>query len=126
MPGHSKRPALEATPFYKDGRLSFSTPRGAVIALDANTGAEIWRVELEVRQDANYSEFTSRGLALRDDRLFIGTIDARLACLERENGQRCKAFGRNGESISPRACGGRLAIPANTASARRLQSIATW
>ena len=97
MPGHSKRPALEATPVYKDGRLYFSTPRGAVIALDANTGAEIWRVELEVRQDANYSEFTSRGLALRDDRLFIGTIDARLACLERENGQRCKAFGRNGE-----------------------------
>ena len=97
MRGHSKRPALEATPVYKDGRLYFSTPRGAVIALDANTGAEIWRVELEVRQDANYSEFTSRGLALRDDRLFIGTIDARLACLERENGQRCNAFGRNGE-----------------------------
>ena len=97
MPGHSKRPALEATPVYKDGRLYFSTPRGAVIALDANTGAEIWRVELEVRRDANYSEFTSRGLALRDDRLFIGTIDARLVCLERETGQRCKAFGRNGE-----------------------------
>jgi quinoprotein glucose dehydrogenase len=97
MPGQSKRPALEATPVYRDGRLYLSTPRGAVIALDADTGVEIWRVELKVRQDANYSEFTSRGLALRDDRLFIGTIDARLVCLERENGERCKEFGRNGE-----------------------------
>jgi quinoprotein glucose dehydrogenase len=93
----SKRPAFEATPVYLEGRLYFSTPRGAVVALDADTGAEVWRVELSVRQDANYSEFTSRGLAGRGDRLYVGTVDARLVCLERKNGARCQEFGRNGE-----------------------------
>jgi quinoprotein glucose dehydrogenase len=95
--GGSKRPAFEATPVYLDGRLYLSTPRGTVIALDADTGAEAWRVELGVRQDANYSEFTSRGLAGRGDRLYLGTVDARLVCLERKNGDRCQGFGRDGQ-----------------------------
>jgi hypothetical protein len=29
-----------------------------VIAVDAETGTQAWRVELGVREDANYSEFT--------------------------------------------------------------------
>jgi quinoprotein glucose dehydrogenase len=92
-----KRPAFEATPVYADGRLYLSTPRGAVIALDAETGTELWRTELEVRTDANYSEFTSRGLAMRGDRLYIGTVDARLVCVERGAGKRCGDFGRDGQ-----------------------------
>ena len=92
----AKRPAFEATPVHVDGRLYFSTPRGAVVALDAETGSEVWRVELGVRQDADYSEFTSRGLAARGDRLYVGTVDARLLCLERKNGERCQGFGRDG------------------------------
>ena len=96
LKGGAKRPAFEATPVYLGGRLYLSTPRGAVIALDADTGAEAWRVELGVRQDANYSEFTSRGLAARGNRLYVGTVDARLVCVERTNGERCAGFGRDG------------------------------
>ncbi|HEY7497561.1 MAG TPA: pyrroloquinoline quinone-dependent dehydrogenase [Vicinamibacterales bacterium] len=97
LPGRSKRPALEATPVYADGRLYLATPRGLAIALDAETGAEAWRVDLDIKKEANYSEFTSRGVTLDRDRLYVGTVDARLICLERRDGRRCAGFGRGGE-----------------------------
>jgi quinoprotein glucose dehydrogenase len=93
----TKPPALEATPVYADGRLYLSTPQGTVASLDADTGQEVWRVDLQIRKDANYSDFANRGPALDGDRLYIGTVDARLVCLERRNGQRCEGFGRKGE-----------------------------
>jgi quinoprotein glucose dehydrogenase len=95
--GGSDRPALEATPVYAAGRLYFSTPRGAVIALNAETGAEVWRTELRIREDSNYSDFANRGLTLRDHRLYVATVDARLVCLERQNGERCAGFGEDGQ-----------------------------
>jgi len=97
LPGGSKRPGFEATPVYAGGRLYLATPRGVVIALDAESGLERWRVDLDIRKDASYSEFTSRGVALRGDRLYVGTVDARLVCLERETGRRCDAFGKAGQ-----------------------------
>ncbi len=53
-----------------------STPGGLVIALDAETGAEAWRVDLEIRRDANYSDFANRGVALTGDRVYAATVDA--------------------------------------------------
>jgi quinoprotein glucose dehydrogenase len=91
-----KAPAFEATPVYAAGRLYVSTPLGTVAALDAETGAEVWRVELEVPRNTNYSDPANRGPTLNGDRLYIGTIDARLVCLERRDGRRCPKFGRNG------------------------------
>lgn len=93
----TKPPAFEATPVYADGRLYFSTPRGSVIALDAESGAEVWKRDVAIRTDANYSDFANRGLALRGDRLYVGTVDARLICLERGDGARCAGFGENGQ-----------------------------
>jgi quinoprotein glucose dehydrogenase len=93
----TKAPALEATPVYAEGRLYLSTPRGAVIALDAETGAEIWRTDLQIRKDANYSDFANRGVAIDRDRIYVGTVDARLVCVERQTGQRCPGFGRGGQ-----------------------------
>jgi glucose dehydrogenase len=48
LDGTGKPPAFEVTPVYAAGRLYVSTPLGTVAALDAETGAEVWRVELEV------------------------------------------------------------------------------
>ena len=93
----TKPPAFEATPTYADGRLYLSTPMGTVAALDAGTGAEVWRVDLQINRNANYSDFANRGVSLRGDRLYIGTADARLVCLERQSGQRCAGFGANGQ-----------------------------
>jgi quinoprotein glucose dehydrogenase len=95
--GGSKRPAFEATPVYSEGRLYLATPQGTVAALDADTGREIWRVDHRIRTDASYSEYTSRGLTLGGDRLYVGTVDARLICLRRENGARCEDFGSGGQ-----------------------------
>ncbi|HEV7716510.1 MAG TPA: pyrroloquinoline quinone-dependent dehydrogenase [Steroidobacteraceae bacterium] len=92
-----KPPAFEATPVYASGRLYVSTPLGTVAALDAETGAEVWRVELDVRRNTRYSDPANRGPTLKGDRLYVGTIDARLVCLERRDGRRCPKFGLNGE-----------------------------
>lgn len=90
-------PLFEATPVYVDGRLYLSTPVGTVVALDAESGAEHWRVNLGVARDVDYSDFANRGLAVQGNHLYIGTVDARLVCLERSNGQRCARFGRDGQ-----------------------------
>lgn len=92
-----KPPGFEATPIYDSGRLYISSPQGTVAALDAETGAEIWRTDLSVRRDANYSDPQNRGPALRGERLYVGTIDARLVCLQVHDGRRCPRFGRDGE-----------------------------
>ena len=90
------RPAFEATPVYADDRLYLSTPGGLVIALDADTGKEIWRVDLKIRRDANYSDFASRGVAVADDLVYAATVDARLVCLNRD-GSFCERFGSRGQ-----------------------------
>ncbi|MEO8309277.1 MAG: PQQ-binding-like beta-propeller repeat protein [Pseudomonadota bacterium] len=95
--GHDKVPGFEATPTYADGRLYLSTPLGTVAELDAETGGQIWRVNLGVATDHGYSDPANRGLALHGEQLFVGTIDGRLVCLTRHKGSRCPHFGMNGE-----------------------------
>ena len=92
-----KRPAFEATPVFASNRLYLSTPRGLVVALDAESGAETWRVDLKVRGDANYSDFANRGVSVAGDRIYVGTVDARLVCLDRRDGSFCKGFGAQGQ-----------------------------
>jgi quinoprotein glucose dehydrogenase len=91
------RPAFEATPVYAANHLYLSTPRGLVIALDAETGAERWRIDLKVRPDANYSDFANRGVTVAGDRIYSATVDARLVCLDRRDGSFCKGFGADGQ-----------------------------
>lgn len=91
------RPAFEATPVYAAGRLYLSTPGGLVIALDAESGAELWRVDLKIRRDANYSDFANRGVAVTGTRVYGATVDARLVCLERQDGRFCDGFGAQGQ-----------------------------
>ena len=92
-----KKPAFEATPVYVDGRLYLSTPGGLVIALDAETGAEAWRVDLAVDRGLNYGDFANRGVVVAGDRIYAGTADARLACLMRADGRPCDGFGVGGQ-----------------------------
>ncbi len=91
------RPAFEATPVYEDGRLYLSTPGGLVIALDADTGTEAWRIDLRIRRDANYSDFASRGVAVIDGRIYAATVDGRLVCIAARDGRFCDGFGSGGK-----------------------------
>ena len=91
--------AFEATPIFVDGTLYLSTPLNRVIALDPETGKEKWSYDPDVPLDRRYSEVTSRGVSYwaEEKRIFMGTIDARLICLDARTGKKCTEFGKNGE-----------------------------
>ena len=98
--------AFEATPLMIDGKLIISTPYNRVIALDAETGAEIWIFDPGVDRGLRYTNgYLNRGVeSWRDpnatgfcaSRLFVTTIDSRLIALDLESGRACPGFGENG------------------------------
>jgi quinoprotein glucose dehydrogenase len=106
---------FEATPIHFDGRLYLATAYGRIVALDPETGREIWRFDAGIDRTARYSEVTSRGVsAWRDSgaapeapcarRIFAGTIDARLLALDAATGTPCAAFGSGGSvALAPGA-----------------------
>jgi quinoprotein glucose dehydrogenase len=98
---------FEATPVHFDGRLYLSTAFAKVIALDPDTGREIWTYDAQVDRTRGYSEVTSRGVSTWRDpnpaarsscdrRIFLGTIDARLIALDAATGKPCAGFGEQG------------------------------
>lgn len=99
--------SFEATPILIDDTLYLSTPTDIVIALDAATGKFRWRHDPKVLRHVRYAEATSRGVAWWTDesaeasarcgqRIFVGTLDARLIALDARNGAPCTDFGVNG------------------------------
>src|SRR5689334_4832288 len=79
--------AFEATPVLHNGLLYVITPFDQVIALDPETGVERWRFDAQVAKDRSYSEATSRGVTPAGNRLFFGTLDARLIALDASTGR---------------------------------------
>ena len=99
--------AFEATPVLVEGVLYLSTPFNQVIALDPATGKEKWKYDPQVSREHQYSEVSSRGVAVWVDskaaagavcrvRVFEGTIDARLLALDGKTGRPCDGFGAAG------------------------------
>lgn len=98
----------EVTPLKVDDSLYLCTPHNLVIALDAETGQERWRVDPQVPDSSNRQHLTCRGLAYHLDeaapagaqcrqRLFMPTADARLLALDAKTGERCPGFGADGQ-----------------------------
>ncbi len=86
IPGDS---ILEATPIVVDG-IMYVTGSGnplTVTALDARTGRQIWRYTRQqpVRSPFENNRF-NRGVAVLGNRLFVGTLDAVLICLDARSG----------------------------------------
>ena len=79
---------LKATPLVVDGIMYLTAPN-EVYALDAASGRQIWHFSRPrtrgVIGDAGAG--VNRGVAVRGDRLFVATDDARLLSLHRGNGQ---------------------------------------
>ena len=88
--GRSRCPvtrALEATPLVIDGVMYTSQP-GATVALDAATGRQLWRsVRKQKVKNPNEINPFSRGVAVLDQRLFVGTLDAALLALDVSTGK---------------------------------------
>jgi quinoprotein glucose dehydrogenase len=93
--------AFEATPLVVDGTLYVSTPSARVIALDAATGQERWTYDPHLTGFA-FAEGASRGVSLwratdgSQQRIFLGTLDARLIALDAATGKPCEDFGAAG------------------------------
>jgi quinoprotein glucose dehydrogenase len=96
----NKKAAFEATAVMVRGTLYVSTPFDKVIALDPATGKEKWSFDPKIDRSVEYSEVTSRGVAVwrsgEEIRVFIGTINARLFAIDGKSGKLCTDFGNAG------------------------------
>ncbi len=81
---------LQATPLVA-GRTLYATASWSVVfALDAVTGDLLW--EWDPRVDRSHGgrvccDVVNRGVALRDDRVYVGVLDGRLAALDAATGR---------------------------------------
>ena len=93
---------FESTPIVIDGVLYFSTPSNRVIALDAETGQEVWQFDPQAGRTGPRQFFQHRGVAYwqsktgGEGRILYGTFDARLIALDAKTGKPCHEFGKDG------------------------------
>lgn len=96
-PAHS---SFETSPLVVNGRMFITTPFSRVIALDPETGQQIWAFDPKIDPDMTYPLLVSRGAAWwsegSEHRIFLGTLDGRLISLDPESGKPDPAFGKNG------------------------------
>lgn len=89
FPGRSTR-GVESMPLAKDGVVYYSGSYSRVFALDGATGKVLWTYfpqlddQLVARQ--THSPY-NRGMAMGDDKLYIGTVDGRLIALDMKTGK---------------------------------------
>ena len=103
--------ALETTPLMVDGVLYFTTPTSRAIAVDGETGKEIWVFDPFSGQSGSRRPVPNRGAAYwqghspltcggekdgADKRIFYATLDGRLFALNPRNGKPCQGFGEGG------------------------------
>ena len=109
--------AKKVTPLKVNGMLYLCTPHSIAIALDPDTGKEIWRHDPKINRDASsYQHMVCRGVAYWDvnagrakgdpvsqaagmecpRRIFAPTMDATLIAVNADTGAACKSFGENG------------------------------
>jgi quinoprotein glucose dehydrogenase len=97
----------EVTPTMVDGLLYVCTPHHIAIALDPETGEEVWRYQADVGTDQTRQHQTCRGLthytvaSVVEDaecsaRILLPTSDARLIALDAKQGTPCPSFGIDG------------------------------
>ena len=80
---------FQATPLVHNGIMYISLPFNNVIAMDGKTGKELWRYEHDHTPGWKMCCGPSnRGVALHDNQLFFGTVDARLISLNINTGEK--------------------------------------
>jgi len=118
---------FESTPLVIDGTLYFSTPSSRVIALNADTGAEIWKFDPQATSGKPRQYYQHRGVSYwrnkdgQDQRILYGSFDGRLIALDARTGKPCTDFGNGGTLVLKEIDRG-LCIPLHL----RRQFIKTW
>jgi len=94
------RSAFECTPLVVDGVMYISTPFCRVVALESETGKQLWSFDPRINKERPYGLFANRGVAFwqsgRERRIFIGTLDGRLFALDAATGRPVKGFANDG------------------------------
>lgn len=106
-PGGAAALAFEAPPLKVGDTLYTCSPHNIIFAIDAVSGAERWRFDPKA-DDSGLAFIVCRGIAYHRfadapeggpcaERLYMGTIDARLVAIDARGGKRCADFGNHGE-----------------------------
>ncbi|WP_419937841.1 pyrroloquinoline quinone-dependent dehydrogenase [Candidatus Palauibacter sp.] len=79
---------IETTPVVVDGVMYVTEPPSNVSALDARTGRRLWHWSANVPASTKNIGFprVNRGVAILDETVFVGTLDARLVALDARSG----------------------------------------
>ena len=104
-PGHRPLPTrLQATPLMIDGVLYFNTPISQGVAVDATTGETLWVFNPKGYEEGTptmSNPWSQRGVAYwtdgaGDERIFWGTGNGYLICVDAKTGRACPDFGDGG------------------------------
>lgn len=77
---------FQATPIVIKGVMYVSLPFSGVAAIDAKTGEEKWKYKHISRWKSICCGPANRGVAVSQDKVFIGTVDGRLVALDTKTG----------------------------------------
>ena len=79
---------FETSPVVVDGIMYITLPSMGVSALDARTGRTLWHWERPLPRDLKTLGFgrVNRGVAVLDDMVYVGTLDAHLVALDAKSG----------------------------------------
>jgi alcohol dehydrogenase (cytochrome c) len=96
---------VETSPLVVDGVMYLTRPPNDVIALDTETGRQLWTYRYKVPDKVIVCcGQVNRGLAILDGRLFMGTVDAKLIALDARSGrelwQAAVEDGKTGHSVT--------------------------
>lgn len=98
--------SAETQPIYDKGTLYVSTGENDLLAIDVDSGETIWRYEGELNEKITTvcCGWTNRGVAISDDKVFMGKLDATLVALDRKTGREVWSTEvgkwQNGETIT--------------------------
>ena len=80
---------FEATPLVVDGVMYVTEPRNKVVAIDTRTGRPFWIYQYPMPETTYVCcGNVNRGLAILDNTLFVGTLDARLVAIDAATGRK--------------------------------------
>ena len=82
-----KKATFQTNPIVIDGIMYITTPFNDVIALNADTGTQLWRYQHKLRKDKFCCGPANRGPAVANGKVYTVTIDARLIALDQKTGE---------------------------------------
>ena len=86
--GGEKQRGQESQPLIKDGVMYVTGSYSRIWAIDTKTGREIWQYDAKLPEGIlPCCDVVNRGAALHGDKVFFGTLDAKLVALDAKTGK---------------------------------------